>query len=147
MTGINPVHSHIGASAQGSPASGAPVVAVVRGPALRASPRPSVDSRGDRGAAMSGINPVHSHASARAQSPPASGAPVVAVVRRPALRASPRPSVDSRRDRGAAMTGINPVHSHASARAKNPPASGAPVVAVVRCESSSEPTAERRFAR
>ena len=81
-------------------------------------------------------------------SSPASGAPVVAVVRGPALRASPRPSVDSRVDRGAAMTGINSVHSHANARAHSPPASGAPVVAVVRCPAlRSKPTAERRFAR
>ncbi|MFZ4431475.1 MAG: hypothetical protein ACOYPS_14125, partial [Phycisphaerales bacterium] len=75
---------------------------------------------------MTGINPVHSHTNARAQSPPASGAPVVAVVRRPALRASPRTNADSRVDRGAAMTGINSVHSHANARAQSPPASGAP---------------------
>jgi hypothetical protein len=147
MTGINLVHSHANARAHSPPASGAPVVAVVRRPALRASPRPSVDSRVDRGAAMTGVNPVHSHANARAHSPPASGAPVVAVVRCPALRASPRPNADSRGGRGSAMTGINPVHSHTNARAQSPPASGAPVVAVVRrpaLRASPRPNADSR---
>jgi hypothetical protein len=83
---------------------GAPAVAVVRRPALRASPRTRADPR----------------TSTRRSAPllARQGAPAVAVVRRPALRASPRTHADPR----------NSTRRSAPLLARQ----GAPAVAVVR---------------